>query len=397
MKTEFNMREILTVFCNTIDQINPILKDHHRRVSVIAYYLGKELGLSRMKVARLVLATSLHDIGALTVEDKNMLTQIDVENPEPHAKMGKSMLEGFEPFKEIADMILYHHVNYESEKDNKSVPFEGHIMHLADRVDILINNTKSSLDQVEEVVNQIKALSGIKFHPEVVEAFTHLSNKEYLWFDIDNLSIIDLFNKIDLEKLVYQKDSESIERLIATLSKIVDYKSEFTAAHSRRVATIADQLANMLGYDEHHRWEVKMAAYMHDYGKIAVPSEIINKPGTLTKKEFNVLKSHPYFTYKILKDIKGFENISKWAGSRHEKSDQSGYPRKTEWKEMSEEVNIIIYADVFTALSEERPYRKALDLEEVMEIIKTEFKDIVGEQVYYVVEANQKKLYESIN
>jgi HD-GYP domain-containing protein (c-di-GMP phosphodiesterase class II) len=393
---KYLLKDIITVFCNTIDKVNPILENHHRRVAVISYYLGRELGLSSIYLTRLVTASALHDIGALTVEDRNQLIQFDVSEPEKHCDLGKSMLEGFAPFKEIADIIAHHHVNYERSKGDMLIPYESYIIHLADRVDILLDGNRRSINQINDVVNKIEEYEGSIFDPEIVNAFRKISDKEMFWLDIDNMPLKDVFNLVNLDDLLYSKDKESMEQLVSTLSKIVDYKSEFTAKHSRRVALLSGELARLMGYNEEHIWEVKIAGYLHDYGKIAVPTEIINKPGKLTEDEFNIIKSHPYFTYEILKDIKGLEKICRWASSHHEKLDHSGYPMKPEWSQMEEEIEILVYADTFTALAENRPYRETLPLEDIMMKLDKEFRPIVGERAYQVLDENKDELYRLI-
>lgn len=396
LDNKYLMKDIVTVFCDVIDKVNPILKDHHRRVAIISYYLGKELGVSEKSLTRLIVASALHDIGALTVEDRNQLIVFDVECPEEHSNLGKSMLEGFEPFKEIADIIEHHHVNYEKNKVNPLIPNECYIIHLADRVDILLDGNKKSINQAKEVVHIIEEYEGSIFDPRKVEALRAVSKKEMFWFDIDNMMLKDVFKQINLDHILNINGKDIIEQLVSTLSKVVDYKSEFTAKHSRRVALLSEEIARLMGYSEGHIWEVKIAGYLHDYGKIAVPSEIINKPAKLTDEEFNIIKSHPYYTYEILKDIKGLEKICKWASAHHEKLDRSGYPMKPEWTEMEEEIEILIYADIFTALVENRPYRETLDLEEVIYIIDKNCRSVIGNKVYPVIEDNKEDLYDLV-
>lgn len=391
-----NLKAILEVFCSAVDQINPILKNHHRRVAVISYQLGKELELKPDVLTKLVIAASMHDIGALTVEDRDRLMAMDVENPEPHEKMGESMLIGFKPFYEVSKFIRFHHVDYKKNLNNRSIPFESYIMHVADRIEVLLSDNDLALNQAEDVSVAINELSGTKFHPVVIEAFNALRQKEFFWFEIDNTTTRELFYELEFDPTLYKNDYKTMEELVHTLSNIVDYKSEFTATHSKRVAHVAGRICDLLAYDPTHKWEVKMAAYMHDFGKIAVPSELINKSGRLTKVEFNIMKTHPYYTYKILKDIDGFERICKWASNHHEKMDGSGYPRKPDWSEKDQEMEIIIYSDVFAALSENRPYREGLSVDVVMKVIDKQFREIVGEEIYAIVKEHHQEFYEEV-
>lgn len=96
-----------------IDTFNYLLKSHHRRTAVISYHIGKELRLNNDQLMELVMAASLHDIGALSVQERDMLVKEDVLNPTPHCLMGHRMLSSFIVFKEIAQAIKHHHIKYE--------------------------------------------------------------------------------------------------------------------------------------------------------------------------------------------------------------------------------------------------------------------------------------------
>ena len=393
MINNVNLKEIMMIFINSVDLINPILKHHHRRTAVIAYNLGMTMDLPPERLSNLVLAASLHDIGALTIKDVAMLKLLDVEDPEPHSKMGQAMLASFKPFEDISKIIRHHHAVYDESLD---VPLESHILHLADRIDILTGEEKLSLNCKHRVMQAVADMKGSTFHPEVVEAFFMVGEKEYFWFEIDDLAMLDLLDRMDFQRFDIKKNRESLEGLVLTFSRVIDFKSPFTAAHSARVAHVACRLAQAMAMTDEVCWNIKLAAYLHDLGKIAVPSEIIAKKGALTLEEFNRMKSHPYYTYRILKHVSGFEELAEWAGSHHEKKDSSGYPRKPKASEMTVEVELIAYADIFSALSEDRPYRKTLPLEEVMAIIDNEFKEIVGNRVYPVLVVLAEDLYNEI-
>ena len=88
------------------------LKNHHRRVAIISYHIGKAYGLSEERQNNLVIAAVLHDIGALTVSERDELIKMDVENPQPHARLGSYMLDSFAPFHKISRILYYHHWSY---------------------------------------------------------------------------------------------------------------------------------------------------------------------------------------------------------------------------------------------------------------------------------------------
>lgn len=396
MLSSVKAKEVIATIINAIDIINPILKNHHRRTAIIAYHLGKEYNLSEKKLAELVVAATFHDVGALTIKDNNDLMNLDVKNPHEHAFLGSGIFASYKAFDSVSKIIKHHHIKY-TDYNNQAlnvdtIPFEALILHLADRIEILLDRKELSLNQVEPIKSQILELSASLFDPELVDTFIKLSRKEYFWFDIDTLTSNELLDDIDMDLICTLDSPEALEELVYTLSKIIDYKCSFTSTHSIGVANVTYKLARLCGLDDNTCNQLKIAGYLHDIGKIAVPSEIISKSGNLTVKEFNVIKSHPYFTYQILKHIKGFEKIAFWASSHHETIDETGYPRKPDIRDMNIEIEVLSYADIFTALCEDRPYRQAIAVNKALEIIDYKFRDKVGDNVYSILKEHAYEL-----
>ena len=148
---------------------------------------------------------------------------------------------------------------------------------------------------------------------------------------------------------------------------------------------MAYKIAEILDYPEEKKRELLVAGLLHDIGKIAIPSELIEKNGKLTPAERTNVQTHAYFTDVILKDVDGLDGIAEWAAHHHENHDGSGYPENLTEKNISEEMDILSYADIYTALSENRPYRTGLSLEEISVILKDQFEDKHGEKIYQIV------------
>lgn len=107
----------------------------------------------------------------------------------------------------------------------------------------------------------------------------------------------------------------------------------------------------------------------HDLGKLVVPNTILEKPSALTASEFAVIKQHPYHTFSILNSISGIQVIAEWAAFHHERLDGNGYPFHKKSHEINVISRIISVADIFTALIEDRPYRKGLDVKAIKKIL----------------------------
>ncbi|MEM7828719.1 MAG: response regulator, partial [Candidatus Aenigmatarchaeota archaeon] len=176
-----------------------------------------------------------------------------------------------------------------------------------------------------------------------------------------------------LEEKVRQRTAELESAYQLTLMSLVnalDAKEENTGNHSWRVAFYAEAVALKMCIEQKEIADIWRGSLLHDLGKIAIPIEILEKPDKLTEGEFNLMKYHVYYTHRILENISGLEQINAWGSFHHERLDGSGYPFGLKSESLSLGSRIMQIADVFTALIEDRPYRKGLDVNETIEIIK---------------------------
>ncbi|MCX7779883.1 MAG: HD domain-containing protein, partial [Negativicutes bacterium] len=189
-------------------------------------------------------------------------------------------------------------------------------------------------------------------------------------------------------------DVSSIAEIFAT---IVDRTSRFTASHSWGVAAVAAFLAKTKGYCPEEVKMMRIAGLFHDLGKLAIPNHLLEKPGKLTGREFAIIKQHAYYSYRILEQIDGFTTIAEWAAYHHETLDGSGYPFRIGHDKLRLGSRILATADVFTALTEDRPYRPPITFRETQKIMNTMVSNrkldgnIVGELF-----ANYDELYNEI-
>jgi len=155
---------------------------------------------------------------------------------------------------------------------------------------------------------------------------------------------------------------DELEKLSKVYAFIIDSRSRFTAKHSSGVAVVAQSLALAHGLNEEQSLKVKIAGYLHDIGKLSVPGQILEKSAELDEDERLVMSGHSFYTQKILRKVRGMEQISLWATQHHEFIDGSGYPYGLCSDQLSIESRILTIADIFTALTETRPYREGLGL-----------------------------------
>lgn len=175
-----------------------------------------------------------------------------------------------------------------------------------------------------------------------------------------------------LERIVDQqnRDKKLLREIIEAFAKIVDLKDSYTRGHSFRVATYTKMLAKELGYDDETVEKYYDIALMHDIGKVGIPDSVLNKPGKLTDEEFALIKSHTERGYDVLKKISLMPEIAVGAQSHHERPDGKGYPNGLSGDEIPRVAQIIAVADCFDAMYSNRPYRKRMNFDKAVSIIK---------------------------
>jgi PAS domain S-box-containing protein len=186
--------------------------------------------------------------------------------------------------------------------------------------------------------------------------------------------IRDITKKLEAEA----RTIESLERLrmamggmIQAMAYTVEKRDPYTAGHQRRVSDLARTIATEMKLSDDRVDAIRLAGTVHDVGKIAIPSEILSKPGKLTDLEYNLVKKHPEVGFDILKNIDFPWPIAAIVMQHHERLDGSGYPQGLDGEHIMLEAKIIAIADVVEAMASHRPYRAALGVEKAMDEISS--------------------------
>lgn len=220
-------------------------------------------------------------------------------------------------------------------------------MHLADRIEIL-SNGNSDKETIDTVKFEINNRFGKVFHPDLQDTF----------------------------------------------NRCIEDKAFWTSTHSQFVSAIAYRLGKYVDLDPDTCFQLRLAGYLHDIGKIATPTEILEKPYKLDVDEFETIKEHAMYTSLILKELDGLDDVVTWASSHHEKHDHSGYPLHISKEFFSLPMEVLAFADIFTALSEDRPYRPKMSKEEIREVLKTFVPEKLDIHVYQVLLNHFDELYD---
>lgn len=164
----------------------------------------------------------------------------------------------------------------------------------------------------------------------------------------------------------FERTRAMMNGTVEAISSVLEVRDPYTAGHERRVSQLASALAAAIGWDAQRVEGVRIAGYMHDIGKVAVPAEILSKPGRINELEMGIIRSHPQCGYDILKKISFPWPIALVTLQHHERLDGSGYPQQLKGDEISIEARLLAIADVVEAMSSHRPYRAAHSVDDAL-------------------------------
>lgn len=353
------------------------LSRHHWRTAMIADRIAEQVSLDAPARQILLYSALLHDIGAASNwKEKRKLQNFQISKDIfNHAEEGYNLLKDCAHFSALAVPIRHHHDYWDGSGPTglagDKIPLLSRIINLADRLEVLVRDNVYIFDQQQEIIAAIRDLQGKYFDPDLVEALECVSQQESFWLDLSNPNYYqNFFRHVDTLGR-YNLDIDDIIDIAEIFAVVIDGTSRFTARHSRSVSIAAQFMAQSKGYSGEEVKMMRIAGLLHDLGKLAIPNEILEKPGKLTPSELAVIKQHPYYTYRILEQIDGFDTIAEWAAFHHETPDGLGYPFRVANNSLKLGSRIVAVADVFAALTEDRPYRQGLTQFEVEKIMRT--------------------------
>ena len=246
----------------------------------------------------------------------------------------------------------------------EQIPLYSRIALLAQVVDVFHTAAGSAAALAEA-----RARRGQWFDPVLVDALEQAVQAPEFWTTLGSdllpqavLALSPAGHRVDV-------DEDYLDRVAAAFGQVVDAKSPYTAGHSERVALYTDMIAEQLGLSDVRRRWLKRGALLHDVGKLGVSNSILDKPGKLDADEWAQVQNHARFTEEILGRIGAFAELAQVAGAHHERLDGRGYPRGLEADAISLETRIITTADIFDAITAERPYREAIPLTRALQIM----------------------------
>ncbi len=394
-----NLGNLLLSLSDAMDLVSPLIVSHQQRTAFIAWEICKQANLTEEDIEHIFVAALLHDVGAISPEEKIDILKFEVENTEQHCKRGQLFLESVSWLKPAGKIVRHHHTpwhDWGKDRDSKNA-FYSQILFLADYLERLIKRPKFILHQHESLVRKLSLMAGNQIHPEIFQHFVDTAQREEFWLDLTSPRLFSLL----LHKGPYKRlkvEIADICKIAHLFRNIIDFRSRYTSTHSSGVATCAAVIARIFGFTKTEVDLIEIAGNFHDIGKLVVPNSILNKQGRLTKKDKTFIKQHPYHTFTILNTIGGLQHIAEWAAFHHEKLNGSGYPFHHEASRLSTQSRIITVADMFTAMAEDRPYRRGMPKEKLLgDLYRKGQQNVLDKQIVDILIENYKDILDTVH
>jgi HD-GYP domain-containing protein (c-di-GMP phosphodiesterase class II) len=256
----------------------------------------------------------------------------------------------------------------------KPVGLRGHAIPLPARLALLaqIADVFHSAGGAQAAREEVAARSGTWFDPELAAAFLHMARGDALWTELRDPNLELHLRALEPAENRVAVDEDYLDDIAAAFGAVIDAKSPYTGGHSARVGQFAEGLGARMGLSGAGLRTLQRAAVLHDVGKLAVSSRILEKPGKLDDAEWVEMRGHAAHTTAILSRIAPLRDMAAIAGAHHERLDGRGYPLGLNQMLIAREARIITVADFYDALTADRPYRAAMPPEQALGIMREE-------------------------
>ena len=398
------IKQIITAFNTSTLHSDPFTAGHEERVSDLCRQLGQRAGLSNVNLEALSVAAQVHDIGQSEVPAEIMLSPKHLSDEEfafirQHCEVGADILSKIDFPWPISTIVLQHHENFDGSGYpaglcGDEICIESRIIRLADCYESLISHRPHrdamSIDTAKAFIGEH---AGRYFDPVLVKHLFDLLEDGYQFPEVLHIKNMEsrpdfvtnslLFNS-DPDHCLEEADAnlalrenlehaelvQAVERSIEAIAKTLELRDPYTAGHQKRVADFSVMIGREMGMSDFDLEGLRLAAVVHDIGKIKIPISILTKPRRLNEVEYRLMRTHPRASYDILKGLEMPWPLADIAHQHHEAWDGSGYPQGLKGENILLQARIMMVADIVESMSSSRPYRPALGVDAAVSEIK---------------------------
>lgn len=369
------MNDLLISFAKGLDAVEAdflgATTHHGARIATLCIAMGKHLCMTDAQLSTLASCALMHDNALTEYILSERPGDSQAANMKSHCIIGQCNIQAIPFLSDPTGLIVYHHECADGSGvfglTEADIPVGATLIAIADQLDVAVQLQTVSNADLPALRERIAQASGTQYTTTAAQAMLAVLDEAML----SSLKDENITQTINAAMPHWTEDMrpDEIVRLSEFAARIIDYKSVFTRLHSVQVANIAWLLANHYGFDEERRAKLYLAGALHDIGKLYIPTTILEKPNYLTDAEFSIIKTHIDWTSALLSTVDGFDDIWEWATNHHEKLDGSGYSRGLRADALCLESRLLICADIYQAISAERPYHAARSHAETIDIL----------------------------
>jgi len=366
---DISLESLLDIIVDSLNRMDERLTGHGERVAYgMLHLLRDDSRFSHDDVCKLTWLMLLHDIGNFQPSPIDDLIQRETDTTFSHGRYGYFFLKRFSPFPELAPIVLYHHTGraeIEASTMDNRLQWVAKCLQVMDQVDL--NHIQHPNASTEQLVRFLSCLSTTRFDSEAIAAVGRFLERVPMYtpacLQTVHNTLLDFLHQ--MEVTAAEKDL-----LLKLLVRSIDFRSHYTALHCSIVVRVSELLATACGLTKTEQQAVYLGALLHDLGKIAIPVSVLESPGKLEGQRWQIMQSHVTITEEILRG-RVEDAVLQIAIRHHETLSGSGYPYGLSGDDLTLPQRIVAVADIVSALSEERSYKKSFPVDKVLTILES--------------------------
>lgn len=384
-------KDVNEIIRKTLGIINQKIMNHGEITGYILYKMMEyentytEQHYTEQEMVDYTMLAILHDIGLYKEDNVKNVTDFETKNLWPHSIYGFLFLKYLSPMGDKAEVVLYHHLDY-----NRLGMIQSRYMHiiemlsLADKMDTFLHMKDEKLEQ-----DYFIKYRDIKFSGAALDLFQKAEERYGITANLVNGKY-----RQELDVLLAKRAfSEQYKRgFLEMLVYTIDFRSEHTVIHTLATVNFAEQLGRLARLSGKDLRDLHYGALLHDLGKIAIPLNILESTGRLSDDEMKIMKAHVRITEMILEGVVD-DAVLQIAVRHHEKLDGTGYHKGLKAEDLTLPQQIIAVADILSALYGKRSYKEPFSKEKILDIMKSDAENgKINKNVVTSLERNYDKI-----
>lgn len=362
----FNLNNFLLSLSNAFDEVESryfnTSKNHSKRVAYLSLKFALEFNYKQDALFDICAYSLMHNIAlSQAKEDKEKFCNLANEY---------TMKLPFD-FKEQKDVLKYQCESFDGSGSFNlkecDIPLFSQFIYFANHIDTKFDLSKNSVENRTKILSYIKENENILFSSDLVECFEEFAQTQSFWLDLQN----------ENELLTFIFSTLQDKTIVLDFEELLEITSIFTLFTNENLNIIenASRVAEFYNFEHKDKQTFMIAASLCNIGKLYIDEKILNKQNSLDDNEYEEIKAYPYYTKKVLSNIIGFNDICSYAYKVQEQIDANGYPFSLEAKDLSLKDRSLALVNIYTALTSNKPYRKAYTKKEAFDILEQKVKE----------------------